>query len=110
MAKMLKEHPHSLVKFQVYSTKGETTYEDRRLNRVKTKNAIPFGPWAKMIVESILFVLFFDYIILYYQKIFAGRNFRDSNIFVIQIFSRFKDFHVFAEFNFAIFQNNGENF
>lgn len=52
MDKMLKENPHGLVKFQVYSTKGETTYEDRRLNRVKTKNAIPFGPWAKMIVES----------------------------------------------------------
>ena len=49
---MLKENPHGLVKFQVYSTKGESTYEDRRLNRVKTKNAIPFGPWAKMIVES----------------------------------------------------------
>ena len=52
MDKMLKENPHGLVKFQVYSTKEETTYEDRRLNRVKTKNAIPFGPWAKMIVES----------------------------------------------------------
>ncbi|XP_066932712.1 cation channel sperm-associated protein 2-like isoform X1 [Clytia hemisphaerica] len=55
MDKMLKENPHGLVKFQVYSTKGESTYEDRRLNRVKTKNAIPFGPWAKMIVENQFF-------------------------------------------------------
>ena len=52
MEDMLLESPHALVKFQVYTAKVECTYEDRRLNRVKTKNTIPFGPWARMIVGS----------------------------------------------------------
>ena len=52
MEDMLRESPHALVKFQVYTAKVECTYEDRRLNRVKTKNTIPFGPWARMIVGS----------------------------------------------------------
>ncbi|XP_057308446.1 cation channel sperm-associated protein 2-like [Hydractinia symbiolongicarpus] len=52
MFKMLRETPHALVKFHVYTTKAEVTYDDRRLNRVKTKNTIPFGPWARMIINN----------------------------------------------------------
>lgn len=61
MAAMMKQAPHAVVKFKVYSRKMDLAYpqkmdmvnDDRRLNRVETKNAIPFGPWARMIGESI---------------------------------------------------------
>ena len=74
---MLKETPHALVKFQVYTSKGETTYDDRRLNRVKTRNTIPFGPWARMIHESILFCVDFSFIVEHSKNSFS-KNFHCS--------------------------------
>jgi len=64
MAKMLRESPHAVVKFQLYNSKVESTYDDRRLNRVKTKHTIPFGPWAKMVVENQWFQNFLLFLIL----------------------------------------------
>eukprot|EP00794_Sanderia_malayensis_P009747 gene9747-10744_t len=53
MDSMMKSFPNALVKFETYSKTEEMIYTDRRLNRIKTKNTIPFGPWAKMVVEEI---------------------------------------------------------
>ena len=50
---MMKTCANALVKFKLYNQKERPTYADKRLNRIKTKNAIPVGPWAKMVVESI---------------------------------------------------------
>ena len=90
MADMLRESPHALVKFQVYTTKVEYTYEDRRLNRVKTKNTIPFGPWARMVVGSKRYFLFatnafiFDYytvrLILLRYLFSGGRYYLEINL------------------------------
>lgn len=52
MYKLLKESPHALIKFQMYSKKEEQKFGDRRLNRLKNKNSIPLGPWAHTVVES----------------------------------------------------------
>ena len=52
MDKLLKESPFSLVKFQVYSKREEMKFNDRRLNRVRNKNRIPFGPWARTVADS----------------------------------------------------------
>ncbi|XP_046839003.1 cation channel sperm-associated protein 2-like [Xenia sp. Carnegie-2017] len=52
MDKLLKESPFSLVKFQVYSKRNDLKFNDRRLNRVRNKNKIPFGPWARTVTES----------------------------------------------------------
>ena len=52
MEKLLKESPHSLVKFQVCAKREEIMFNDRRLNRVRNKNRIPFGPWAHSVIES----------------------------------------------------------
>ena len=54
MKDMMRSCPNALVKFQVYNKENDATYADKRLNRIKTKNTIPMGPWAKMIVEGIL--------------------------------------------------------
>ena len=54
MDKLLKESPFSLVKFQVHSKRDEMKFNDRRLNRVRNKNRIPFGPWARSVTESTL--------------------------------------------------------
>ena len=54
MEKLLKESPFSLVKFQVYAKRDEMKFNDRRLNRVRNKNRIPFGPWARSVAESVL--------------------------------------------------------
>jgi hypothetical protein len=51
MDKLLKESPFSLVKFQV-SRREEIKFNDRRLNRVRNKSRIPFGPWARSVAES----------------------------------------------------------
>ena len=53
MEKLLKESPFSLVKFQVYAKREEMKFNDRRLNRVRNKNRIPFGPWARSVTESV---------------------------------------------------------
>ena len=53
MEKLLKESPFSLVKFQVYAKREEMKFNDRRLNRVRNKNRIPFGPWARNVTESV---------------------------------------------------------
>ena len=58
MDKLLKESPFSLVKFQVYSKRKDMKYNDRRLNRVRNKNKIPFGPWARTVTESMNFTGF----------------------------------------------------
>ena len=50
---MMRTCANALVKFKLYNQKERPTYTDKRLNRIKTKNAIPVGPWAKMVVESI---------------------------------------------------------
>ena len=55
MNEMMRTCSNALVKFQVYDRGEDATYADKRLNRIKTKNTIPMGPWAKMVVESILF-------------------------------------------------------
>ncbi|XP_065060530.1 cation channel sperm-associated protein 2-like isoform X2 [Rhopilema esculentum] len=52
MKDMMRSCPNALVKFQVYNKENDATYADKRLNRIKTKNTIPLGPWAKMIVEN----------------------------------------------------------
>ena len=57
MHEMMRNSPNALVKFEVYSKNEVMKYTDKRLNRIKTKNAIPLGPWAKMVVESILLLL-----------------------------------------------------
>ncbi|XP_022802655.1 cation channel sperm-associated protein 2-like isoform X2 [Stylophora pistillata] len=52
MKQLLRETPQGLIKFQVYSKKDEQRFTDRRLNRVKNKNAIPLGPWAHTVIED----------------------------------------------------------
>lgn len=59
MNEMMRTCSNALVKFQVYNKDNDATYADKRLNRIKTKNTIPMGPWAKMVVESILFFIYF---------------------------------------------------
>ena len=58
MTEMMRSCPKTLFKFQVYDNNEEMTYKDKRLNRTKTKHTIPLGPWAKMVVGSILFIKF----------------------------------------------------
>ncbi|CAH1795210.1 unnamed protein product, partial [Owenia fusiformis] len=59
MNKMLKEGPHSLVKFIVYNTKDKVglTQSDRRANRVKNKNARIIRPeiFAHRILQTTMF-------------------------------------------------------
>ncbi len=55
MSDMMRNFPNALVKFELYSHSEEMRYRDKRLNRIKTKNTIPLGPWAKQVVEGILF-------------------------------------------------------
>ena len=55
MKQLLRETPQGLIKFQMYSKKDEQRYTDRRLNRVKNKNAIPLGPWAHTVIEGTSF-------------------------------------------------------
>lgn len=50
----MRTSPNALVKFEVYNERENPTYKDKRLNRIKTKNTVPMGPWAKMVVEGIL--------------------------------------------------------
>lgn len=52
MKQLLRETPQGLIKFQIYSKKDEQRFADRRLNRVKNKNAIPLGPWAHTVIEG----------------------------------------------------------
>lgn len=52
MKQLLRETPQGLIKFQMYSKKDEQRFTDRRLNRVKNKNAIPLGPWAHTVIEG----------------------------------------------------------
>ena len=54
LRKMLLEAPHQLIKFKVYRHDGETaeTNVDRRLTRVKNKNKLPLGVWARSVVEG----------------------------------------------------------
>ena len=52
MKQLLRESPQRLIKFQMYSKKDEQRFTDRRLNRVKNKNAIPLGPWAHTVIEG----------------------------------------------------------
>ncbi|XP_078367481.1 cation channel sperm-associated protein 2-like isoform X1 [Oculina patagonica] len=52
MKQLLRESPQGLIKFQMYSKKDEQRFTDRRLNRVKNKNAIPLGPWAHTVIED----------------------------------------------------------
>ncbi|XP_058956798.2 cation channel sperm-associated protein 2-like isoform X1 [Pocillopora verrucosa] len=52
MKQLLRETPQGLIKFQIYSKKDEQRFADRRLNRVKNKNAIPLGPWAHTVIED----------------------------------------------------------
>lgn len=69
MDKLLKESPFSLVKFQV-SRREEIKFNDRRLNRVRNKSRIPFGPWARSVAENaqvqnfIMFLIITNSIIL----------------------------------------------
>lgn len=53
MKQLLRETPQGLIKFQIYSKKDEQRFADRRLNRVKNKNAIPLGPWAHTVIEGL---------------------------------------------------------
>lgn len=53
MKQLLRETPQGLIKFQIYSKKDEQRFVDRRLNRVKNKNAIPLGPWAHTVIEGL---------------------------------------------------------
>ena len=61
MKQLLRETPQGLIKFQMYSKKDEQKhldeehFADRRLNRVKTKNVIPLGPWAHTVMEGMWF-------------------------------------------------------
>ena len=58
MKQLLRESPQGLIKFQMYSKKDEQRYTDRRLNRIKNKNAIPLGPWAHTVIEGTFFELY----------------------------------------------------
>lgn len=51
---MLIEAPHQLVKFRVYKREGLTAEGglDRRLTRVKNKNKLPLGVWARSVLEG----------------------------------------------------------
>ncbi|XP_014667579.1 PREDICTED: cation channel sperm-associated protein 2-like isoform X2 [Priapulus caudatus] len=57
--KIMKDSPHGLVKFQVYSSrdKDSVTHNDRRKNRVKNKNARfpPIDLWAHWVLNSTWF-------------------------------------------------------
>ena len=59
---MMKEGPHGLVRFQVYSDKEKLllTTNDRRKNRVKIKMSKypPLDMWAHWVVESILYFMY----------------------------------------------------
>ena len=73
MKEMLRSCPNALIKFQVYRKTGNIAYKDKRLNRTKAKHAIPLGPWAKMVVESILFLnircsIFYSLLNIHYKR------------------------------------------
>ena len=59
LEKLLLDNPEQTVKFKVYKRDScpEISSVDRRLTRVKNKNRLPVGVWARWVVESISFIL-----------------------------------------------------
>ena len=77
------KQPNSLVRFQVYSNKGEKQTTDRRNNRVKNKNSRnpPMDLWAHWIVESTFFQNFILGLILINSVVVGiqgGKNVRNK--------------------------------
>ena len=58
LEKLLLDNPEQTVKFKVYKRDccPEISSVDRRLTRVKNKNRLPVGVWARWVVESISFI------------------------------------------------------
>ena len=58
LEKLLLDNPDQTVKFKVYKRDccPEISSVDRRLTRVKNKNRLPVGVWARWVVESISFI------------------------------------------------------
>ena len=58
LGKLLLDNPEQTVKFKVYKRDccPEISSVDRRLTRVKNKNRLPVGVWARWVVESISFI------------------------------------------------------
>ena len=58
LEKLLLDNPEQTVKFKVYKRDScpEISSVDRRLTRVKNKNRLPVGVWARWVVESISFI------------------------------------------------------
>ena len=116
---MLIECPKAVIKFQLYSRKSDKTYEDRRLNRVKTKNTIPLGPWARKLVEHnrtqafILFLIVANSVVL---GIEAGTKSPHWGVkLALKVFDRLSlivfTFEILLKWvdNFVLFWRNGWN-
>ena len=54
LEKLLVETPMQMVKFKAYKRDGAPPTIDRRLTRVRNRNRMPLGAWAKWLVERIL--------------------------------------------------------
>ena len=50
------ETPKQMVKFKAYKRDGAPPAVDRRSTRVKNRNRLALGAWAKWLVESINFM------------------------------------------------------
>ncbi|XP_028399254.1 LOW QUALITY PROTEIN: cation channel sperm-associated protein 2-like [Dendronephthya gigantea] len=123
MEKMLKESPHSLVKFQVIAKREELKFTDRRLNRVRNKNRIPFGPWARSVTESsqvqnfIMFLIIANSIVLGLQAEIV--HMKGTTMSLIKVFLNVIDYITLVVFvleilvkwvdGFWVFWKNGWN-
>ena len=56
MERLLMETPKQMVKFKAYKRDGAPPAVDRRSTRVKNRNRLALGAWAKWLVESIKFM------------------------------------------------------
>ncbi len=60
MNKVLYEAPEQMIKFKAYK-RGQIrrNFNDLRLTRVSNQRRLPYGVWANLVVESILYDICF---------------------------------------------------